>query len=60
MGRDIKIAIYDHALEIVSPGSLPSTLTLEDLYSGRSEIRNKVLARVFKELKTTSKLGGVG
>ena len=49
-GRDIKIGIYDDIVEIVSPGSLPSTLTIEQIYSGRSEIRNRVIARIFKEL----------
>ncbi|MGL4568778.1 MAG: ATP-binding protein, partial [Fusobacteriaceae bacterium] len=56
-GRDIKVAIYDHVVEIVSPGCLPNTLTIEEIYSGRSEIRNKVLARVFKELDYIEKWG---
>lgn len=49
-GRDIKIGIYDDMLNIVSPGGLPNGLTLDDALKGRSEIRNKVIARVFKEL----------
>ena len=49
-GRDIKVGIYDDILNIVSPGGLPNGLTEEDLAQGRSEIRNRVLARVFKEL----------
>ena len=49
-GRDIKIGIYDDRVEIISPGGLPSTLTIDEIYSGRSEIRNRVIARVFKEL----------
>lgn len=56
-GRDIKIGIYDDIVEIVSPGGLPSTLTIEQIYSGRSEIRNRVLARVFKELDYIEKWG---
>lgn len=56
-GRDIKVAIYDHVVEILSPGCLPNTLTIEEIYSGRSEIRNKVLARVFKELDYIEKWG---
>lgn len=55
--RDIKIGIYDDIVEIVSPGGLPSTLTIEQIYSGRSEIRNRVLARVFKELDYIEKWG---
>ena len=47
---DIKVAVYDDIVEIVSPGGLPNGLTEEDVFSGRSELRNKVVARVFKEL----------
>ncbi|SFB88320.1 Winged helix-turn-helix DNA-binding [Marinospirillum celere] len=49
-GRDIKVGIYDDVLNIVSPGGLPHGLTLNEVLKGRSEIRNKVIARVFKEL----------
>lgn len=49
-GRDIKLGIYDDVLNIVSPGGLPHGLILEDLKKGRSEIRNRSLARVFKTL----------
>ena len=47
---DIKVAVYDDIVEIVSPGGLPNGLTIEEVFSGRSELRNKVVARVFKEL----------
>jgi ATP-dependent DNA helicase RecG len=49
-GRDIKVGIYDNIVNIVSPGGFPSTLTADSLLDGRSEIRNRVIARVFKEL----------
>ncbi len=49
-GRDIKVGVYDDVVNVVSPGGLPSTLTAETLLDGRSEIRNRVIARVFKEL----------
>ncbi|GAA5015425.1 hypothetical protein GCM10023206_26480 [Acinetobacter puyangensis] len=49
-GRNIKVAIYDDLVNIVSPGGLPNGLTEVDLLQGRSEIRNRVLARVFREL----------
>ena len=49
-GRDIKVGIYDDMLNIVSPGGLPNGVTIDEVLSGRSEIRNKVLARIFKEL----------
>ncbi|SHF21914.1 ATP-binding protein [Alkalibacter saccharofermentans] len=56
-GRDIKIGIYDDIINVVSPGGFPSTLTQEDILEGRSEIRNKVIARVFKELNYIEQWG---
>ncbi len=56
-GRDIKIGIYDDIVNIVSPGGFPSTITEEDILEGRSEIRNKVIARVFKELNYIEQWG---
>ncbi|MEA1972263.1 MAG: putative DNA binding domain-containing protein [Candidatus Cloacimonadota bacterium] len=50
MGRDIKVGIYDDIINIVSPGNLPNSLTENELDKGRSEIRNKTIARIFKEL----------
>jgi ATP-dependent DNA helicase RecG len=56
-GRDIKIGVYDDMVNIVSPGGFPSTITQEDILEGRSEIRNKVIARVFKELNYIEQWG---
>jgi len=50
-GSDIKVAIFDDMLEITSPGPLPDTMPPDALGTGRSEIRNRVLAPIFKELK---------
>jgi ATP-dependent DNA helicase RecG len=49
-GRDIKVGVYDDIVNVVSPGGFPNTLTADALQEGRSEIRNRVIARVFKEL----------
>lgn len=49
-GRDVKVGVYDDIVNIVSPGALPNIVTVEDILRGRSEIRNKVIANVFKEL----------
>ena len=49
-GRDVKVGIYDDIVNIVSPGCLPSNITIEDVFNGRSEARNRVIAHVFKEL----------
>jgi ATP-dependent DNA helicase RecG len=48
--RGIKVGIYDDMVNIVSLGCLPNTLTQETLMDGYSEIRNRVIGRVFKEL----------
>lgn len=45
--RDTKVGVI---VNIVSPGALPNIVTIEDILRGRSEIRNKVIANVFKEL----------
>jgi len=42
--------VNDDILEITSPGALPNGITLEDISNGRSELRNKVLANLFKAL----------
>jgi len=48
---DIKVAIYDDIVEIVSPGNFPNGLNIDDVMNGRSELRNKVIANLFRELK---------
>ncbi|MBN2742441.1 MAG: putative DNA binding domain-containing protein [Marinilabiliaceae bacterium] len=49
-GRDIKVGIYDDIVNIVSPGGLPFGITMDDALNGRSEVRNRTVAHVFKEL----------
>ena len=56
-GKDIKIAIFDDMLEITSPGVIPATIDLTNLTSGQSEIRNRTLAPIFKELKLIEQWG---
>ena len=56
-GSDIKVAIFDDRIEITSPGTLPKSMDLQDLLSGRSEIRNKVIARIFKEMDLIEQWG---
>jgi len=40
----IRIFIFDNRVEIISPGSLPNNLTIENVKSGVSIIRNPVIA----------------
>ena len=49
-GKDIKIAIFDDKIEITSPGKLLPTVDFSDMESGQSDIRNRILAPVFKRL----------
>jgi len=58
---DIKIAIYDDIVEVISVGGLVNGLTIEDIGNGRSELRNKVLANLFRELGYVETWGsGIG
>lgn len=50
LGRDIKLGVYDDMVNIVSPGGFPNNILEDDILNGRSEIRNRVVAKVFKEL----------
>jgi len=60
-GMDIKIAIFDDRLEITNPGFLPFGLTLEAALSGVSRLRNRIIGRVFRELKLIEQWGsGIG
>lgn len=49
-GMNPRVMIFSNRLEIESPGMLPFGYTLTDFYAGVSHIRNKVIARVFREL----------
>lgn len=49
-GKDIKIAIFDDKMEITSPGKLMPSVDYSLTDSGQSDIRNKILAPVFKKL----------
>ncbi|MCE5223778.1 hypothetical protein LLG10_06315 [bacterium] len=49
-GKDIKVAIYDDMVEITSPGKLMPSIDYDDRESGQSDVRNKVIAPIFKKL----------
>jgi predicted HTH transcriptional regulator len=53
----ILVAIFDDRLEISNPGGIPFGSTLERALAGSSRIRNRVLARVFRELKLIEQWG---
>lgn len=56
-GMNIKVAVFDDRIEINSPGALPFGLTLESALSGVSKLRNRVIGRVFRELKLIEQWG---
>jgi len=48
-GADIKFAIFDDRIEITSPGGLLPQISLSDLGTGVSELRNRIVGRIFNE-----------
>ena len=56
-GMNPRVAIFSDRLEIENPGMLPFGYTLEEFTAGVSRIRNKVIARVFRELNLMEEWG---
>ena len=51
------LGAYVFNREITSPGAFPRGITLDEVLDGRSEVRNKVIARVFKEAELIEQWG---
>ena len=49
-GAPIRVAVFDHRIEVENPGTLPFGLTIEDIRRGVWRLRNRVIGRVFHEL----------
>lgn len=56
-GMNPRIAIFSDRLEIENPGMLPFGYTIDEFIAGVSHIRNKVIARVFRELNLMEEWG---
>lgn len=56
-GCHIQVAIFSDRIEFTNPGGLPFGQTIEKALSGSSRIRNRVIARVFRELHLTEQWG---
>ena len=56
-GTPTRVAIFDDRLEVESPGLLPFGITLDDLPRGVSKLRNRVVGRVFHELRLVEQWG---
>jgi predicted HTH transcriptional regulator len=60
-GSSIQVAIFSDRIEITNPGSLPFGLSLEKALSGISQLRNRVIGHVFRELNLIERWGsGLG
>jgi ATP-dependent DNA helicase RecG len=56
-GTPFRIAFYDDRIEVESPGILLPGMTVEEMKRGVSQIRNPVIARVFRELNLIEQWG---
>lgn len=57
-GEDIKVAVFDNRIEIISPGDLPAGYSIDDI--GKmdfSKLRNFTIGRIFSELKIIEQWG---
>ena len=53
----VRVFVFAHRLEIVSPGHLPNNLTVENIKNGNSNIRNPILASFAAKLLPYRGLG---
>ena len=56
-GAPIRVAIFDDRIEVDNPGTLPPGLTIPEIRQGISKLRNRVIARVFHELRLIEQWG---
>jgi ATP-dependent DNA helicase RecG len=56
-GANIRVFLFVDRLEVISPGRLPNTVTVEKLPVGTSFARNPVLVRLMENLGYVDKLG---
>jgi len=56
-GANIRVFVFSDRLEVISPGRLPNTVSIEKLAIGTSFARNPVLVRFMQNLGYVDKLG---
>ena len=56
-GAPIRVSFFDDRIEIENPGILLPGLTMDDIRHGVSKLRNRVIARVFRELDLIEQWG---
>jgi len=57
IGAPIRVSFFDDRIEMENPGILLPGMTIEDVRSGVSKIRIRVIARVFRELDLIEQWG---
>ncbi|MBF5059930.1 hypothetical protein NEPTK9_001454 [Candidatus Neptunochlamydia vexilliferae] len=57
LGMNPRVAIFSDRMEVESPGMAPFGFVFADFFSGISHVRNKVIARVFRELNIIEEWG---
>jgi len=50
MSASVQVAVYDDRVEVTSPGMLYGGITLKEVLSGASSIRNKAIATIFAQM----------
>lgn len=56
---DIEVALFDDRLEILSPGRLPNTVTVDKMRSGYRATRNELIKEVLRDYRYVDARGGV-
>lgn len=56
-GANIRVFVFTNRIEVISPGRLPNTVSIEKLPIGTSFARNPVLVRFMQNLGYVDKLG---
>jgi ATP-dependent DNA helicase RecG len=56
-GSTVRVAVFEDRLEVDNPGGLPPGLTIDEIRKGVSRLRNRVLGRVFHELRLIEQWG---
>ncbi len=56
-GSRIQIAVFRDRIEITNPGNLPYGQTMELALLGVSRMRNRIMGRLFREIKLIERLG---
>lgn len=54
---DIELSIYSNRLEVVSPGRLPNTVTVEKMLSGYRASRNELIKEVLRDYRYVEATG---